>query len=461
MMNILLLITGIIVGGILGWLLASLGQKSARLTSLEKEKELENRALRAESQLESLNQFMQDNTQQKEQEILDLKKEVSDERARILELSTDLVKAREAEKFIDQKLEDQKNEIQQLRQNFNQEFENIAHRLFKEHSREFSENSTKNLGDLLNPLKERIQQFEKKVNDVYDIELRDKTSLREEVRMLYSLNKQISEEANNLTKALKGEVKTMGNWGEVMLERILEQSGLEKGTMYKTQVSTTNEEGKRYQPDVIIYLPDKKHIVIDSKVSLLAYERYTNAENEDDRQKYIKEHLASVYNHVKILSSKNYQQSEDFNSPDFVLLFIPIEASFGIAVKEDASLFDFAWQNKIVIVSPSTLLATLMTIQSIWKQDNQTKNAMEIAKQGANLYDKFAGFVEDLRKIGNNLNTTQKAYDDAMGKLFTGKGSLVSRVESLKKLGLRPTKTLPERLIDPGELTLPLNEPEE
>ncbi|MHC1708169.1 MAG: DNA recombination protein RmuC [Bacteroidales bacterium] len=460
-MNIVFLITGIIAGAVIGWLFASMRIKVARITALEKEKELENRALRAESQLGSFQQYMQEGTQQKDQEIEGLKKELQDGRAIVITLNTELAKTREAGKFIEQKLEEQKVEVEQLRKNFNQEFENIAHRLFKEHSKEFSENSSKNLTEILSPLKDRIQQFEAKVKEAFDTELRDKQSLRTEVKMLFELNKQISEEASNLTKALKGDSKTMGNWGEVLLERILEQSGLEKGTMYKTQVSTTTEEGKRYQPDVIIYLPDKKHIVIDSKVSLLAYEKYTNADSEEDRQKFIKEHLTSVYAHVKNLSSKNYQQFEDFNSPDFVLLFIPIEASFGIAVREDTSLFDYAWQHKIVIVSPSTLLATLLTIQSIWKQDNQNKNALEIAKQGANLYDKFAGFIEDLRKIGNSLNNTQKAYEEAMGKLYTGKGNLVSRVESLKKLGLRPTKSLPEKFTDNGEPDLLFNETEE
>jgi DNA recombination protein RmuC len=458
MMNIMVLLTGVLAGLVIGWLLAKIGRNSVRIKSLERENELENRSLRAESQLESLQHFMEESIQLKDKDISDLKQELGNERNKNLEVSTELVRALETGKTAEQKLTDQKNEIEQIRKTFNQEFENIANKLFKEHSREFSENSSKNLTDILTPFKEKIHQFETKVNEAYDKEIRDKLNLLKEVQMLEKLNRQVSEDANNLVKALKGDSKLMGNWGEVMLERILEQSGLEKGTMYKSQVSTTTEEGKRYQPDVIIYLPDKKHIVIDSKVSLIAYEKYSSAETEEERQKYIKEHLSSVYAHVKNLSSKNYQQFEDFNSPDFVLLFIPIEASFGVAVREDTRLFDFAWQNKIVIVSPSTLLATLMTIQSIWKQDNQTKNAIEIARQGANLYDKFVAFAEDMIKIGNNLETTRKAYDDASAKLYTGKGNLVSKAETLRKLGIRTTKTLPSKWADQTDMNLPFND---
>lgn len=442
-MNYIFLTAGIILGGLIAWLLSGRRWNQQRNTLLETQKNLENKVLLSEQALDSTTRHHQEYLHGKEQEMESLKQELSGEREKVLAISKDLVGTREAGKFLEQKLEDQKSEIEQLRVSFNKEFENIANRLFKEHSKEFSESSQKNINELLNPLKEKIQQFETKVNDAFNQEMRDKISLREEVKQLFLLNQRISQEANNLTKALKGDVKTMGNWGEVILERILEQSGLEKGTMFETQVSTTNEEGKRYQPDVIIHLPDKKHIVIDAKVSLLAYEKYTNADNEEDRHLFIKEHLTSVYSHVKILSAKNYQGSQDFNSPDFVLLFIPIEASFGIAIREDAELFDYAWKNKIVIVSPSTLLATLKTIQSIWKQENQTKNAMEIARQGTNLYEKFVGFYEDLKRVGTSLSATQKVYDEAMNKLQFGKGNLVSRVKNLEKLGLKPGKSLP------------------
>lgn len=460
-MNIAFLIAGIIIGGLIAWLFSGQRWNRERNTLLDTQKNLENRTLLAESTLESNTRHTQDNIQQKEQEADVLKQELSAERAKVLDLNTELATTREAGKFLEQKLEDQKNEITQLRVSFNQEFENIANRLFKEHTKEFSESSKKNISEILNPLKEKIQQFETRVNDAFNQEMRDTISLKEQVQQLFLLNQRISQEANNLTKALKGDVKTMGNWGEVILERVLEQSGLEKGTMYETQVSTVNEEGKRYQPDVIIHLPDKKHIVVDAKVSLIAYEKYTHAENEEDRQRFIKDHLTSVYNHVKTLSTKNYQGSQDYNSPDFVLLFVPIEASFGIAIREDAALFEYAWKNKIVLVSPSTLLATLKIIESMWKQENQTKNAMEIVRQGSSLYDKFVGFVEDLTRVGSNLQATQKVYEEAVNKLQNGKGNLISRVENLKKLGLKPAKSLPDKLLETGELRLPLNENEE
>jgi DNA recombination protein RmuC len=231
--------------------------------------------------------------------------------------------------------------------------------------------------------------------------------------------------------------------------------------MYQTQVSSTTEEGKRSQPDVIIYLPEKKHIIIDAKVSLVAYERYTMAETEEQRRQFAKEHLQSVYSHVKGLSAKNYQNNDGLNSPDFVLMFIPIEASFSAAFQEDTELFDFAWKSKIVIVSPSTLLATLQTVQSIWKMENQNKNAVEIARQGAALYDKFVGFTEDLLKLGNSLQSTQRFYDEAMGKLQTGKGNLVNRAEGLRKLGLKSTKTLPDKLLANDDIPLLTEESEE
>lgn len=354
-------------------------------------------------------------------------------------------------KNVKEKLENQKSEIESIQKKFTLEFENIANRLLKINSQEFTDMNSKNIGDILKPLKEKITDFEKKVNEAYDVELRDKISLREEVRKLFDLNKKISEEANNLTKALKGDSKKQGNWGEVVLERILERSGLTKGSEYETQVSTTNEEGRRIQPDVVVYLPDKKHVIIDSKVSLVAYENYVNATTEEHRQQYLKEHILSIRNHIKELSDKGYQLAAGFNSPDFVLMFIPVESSFGIAVQSDQQIFNDAWDNRIVIVSPSTLLATLKTVSSIWKQENQTKNAIEIAKQSGALYDKFVGFVTDLKKIGDNISRTQGSYNDALNKISTGTGNLISRAENIRKLGAKATKHLPEEFVSDSE----------
>ncbi len=350
---------------------------------------------------------------------------------------------------LQEKLQKQKAELEEIQKKFTTEFENIATKILKKNSEEFTLANQKNIGDVLNPLKEKIFLFEKKVEDTYQKGLKDQTDLRAELKKLHELNSRISEEARNLTKALKGDVKKQGNWGEVVLERILERSGLNEGEQgYQKQFSDTSDEGKRIQPDIVINLPDNKHIIIDSKVSLIAYERAVNASSEEGRAAHLKEHLQSLRAHVKGLSEKHYQTAKSLNSPDFVLLFIPIEASFSVAIQEDQELFSYAWDQKVVIVCPSTLLATLRTIASIWQQENQNRNAMEIARQGGALYDKFVGFISDMENIGKNLEVTKKTYDMAMNKLHTGTGNLVRRAENIKKLGAKTTKGLPGNLLE-------------
>jgi DNA recombination protein RmuC len=348
---------------------------------------------------------------------------------------------------LQEKLESQKKEMENLQQKFTTEFENIATKILKQNTLDFSVSNQKNISELLSPLKEKIQVFEKKVEDTYEKGLKDQTDLKAELKKLHDLNLKISDEANNLTKALKGDVKKQGNWGEMILERILERSGLTEGREYRKQESVLSENGQRYQPDVVIHLPDQKHIVVDSKVSLVAYERLVNSEGEQQRTSLVKEHLMSVRSHIKILSEKHYQHSQGFNSPDFVLLFIPIESSFSIADQEDQDLFSFAWDNKVVIVSPSTLLATLRTIASIWQQENQNRNALEIARQSGALYDKFVAFIADMESIGKGLESTRKIYDQASNKLYSGSGNLVKRAETIRKLGAKTTKELPMGLL--------------
>ena len=306
-------------------------------------------------------------------------------------------------KFLKEKLEEQSKEFERLQKQATSEFENLANKILKKNTEEFSETNQKKINDLILPLKEKITTFEKKVEDTYEKGLKDETDLKAELKKLHELNTRISDEANNLTKALKGDVKQQGNWGEFVLERILERSGLSEGQEFERERVIQNSEGKIIRPDVIINLPDKKHIIVDSKVSLVAYERFVNSEDKDEKDKYMKAHLISLKAHVKELNEKHYSSSPQLNSPDFVLLFIPIEASFSIAVEQDQLLFNYAWDNKVVIVSPSTLLATLRTIASIWQQENQTKNALEIAKQSGMLYDKFVGFLEDIEKLGKNI----------------------------------------------------------
>jgi len=344
---------------------------------------------------------------------------------------------------LQQKLELQIKEMDLLQQKFTTEFENIATKILKQNTLDFSASNQKNISELILPLREKIQVFEKKVEDTYEKGLKDQTDLKAELKKLHDLNLKISDEANNLTKALKGDVKKQGNWGEVILERILERSGLTEGREYNKQESAFSENGQRFQPDVVIHLPDQKHIVVDSKVSLVAYERLVNSENEKDRSAFVKEHLFSMRSHIKLLSEKHYQHSPNFNCPDFVLLFVPIESSFSIAVQEDQDLFSYAWDNKVVIVSPSTLLATMRTIASIWQQENQTRNALEIARQSGALYDKFVTFIEDMESIGKSLESTRKIYELASNKLYMGNGNLVRRAETIRKLGAKTTKELP------------------
>ena len=293
-----------------------------------------------------------------------------------------------------------------------------------------------------------MENFKKKVEDTNKQGAERNASLIQQIKHLSELNKQITKEAENLTNALKGDSKTQGNWGEVVLERILEKSGLEKGREYETQVSEIGEDGKRYQPDVVVKLPDNKHIIIDSKVSLVSYERSTAADNDSERLPQLKLHIQSIRNHVKGLSDKNYQNLYGLDGLDFVLLFIPIEPAFTLAVQQEPELFNDAYSKNIVIVSPTTLIATLRTISSIWKQEYQNKNAIEIARQSGALYDKFQAFTEDLINVGKHLTGTQKAYQESMKKLSEGNGNLIRRAENLKKLGAKASKQIDSRLLD-------------
>lgn len=348
-----------------------------------------------------------------------------------------------------EKLEMQKAEIEEMQKRLTLEFENIANRIMKQRSDEFSESNKEKISEILNPLKEKIKDFENKVEKAYDAEMRDKISLREELKNLTKLNAKISEDAENLTKALKGDVKKQGNWGEIVLERVLERSGLTKGQEYEREEVVEGSDASVQRPDVIVHLPDNKHIIIDSKVSLVAYERFVTADTEENQSRSLKEHIVSLRNHVKYLSEKNYQNAMNINTPDFVLMFVPIEASFSAAVQADTDLFSYAWERKIVIVSPTTLLATLRTISSIWKQENQTRNAQEIARLSGALYDKFISFTEELIKIKQNIDRAADSYDEAVKKLKDGKGNILRTAERIKELGAKTgNKSLPSAFED-------------
>ena len=342
---------------------------------------------------------------------------------------------------------EQKQEVEQLQEKFTKEFENLANKILEEKTVKFTEQNKENLKNILSPLQDRIQLFEKKVEDTHKESIDYHAALRQQILGLREMNEQMSKETINLTKALKGDSKMQGNWGELVLERVLEKSGLEKDREYLVQQSHTTEDGNRVFPDVIINLPDGKKMIIDSKVTLTAYERFINEEDDNLKNQHLKEHVVSINRHVEQLGNKNYQDLYQMESPDFVLLFIPIESAFAVALNEDTTLYNKAFEKNIVIVTPSTLLATLRTIDSMWTNQKQQENAIEIARQAGALYDKFEGFVADLIKIGKKMDDAKIEYGNAMNKLVDGKGNLVNSVEKLKKMGAKAKKALPEAVL--------------
>ena len=332
--------------------------------------------------------------------------------------------------------------LDEARETLKQQFNQLANEIFESKAKRFEENSQERLQLLLKPFREQISSFSKQTEERFLKENSERAVLHKELSRLRELNEQITQDAKNLTNALKGENKTQGNWGEIVLERILEESGLREGMEYETQGSFKNEEGETLRPDVIIHLPQQKEIIIDSKVSLVAYERFMSAEDPAEKEAALKQHLNSINTHIKGLSEKKYERLEGVHTLDFILLFMPIEGAFLLALEQDGSFFSRAYEKNIMIVSPSTLLVTLRTIEHIWRTERQEQNAQEIAKQAEALYDKFAAFVEDLTKIGDQIAKTQVSYDKALNKLSTGRGNLLRRVEMMKELGLKPKKSI-------------------
>ncbi|WP_439553794.1 DNA recombination protein RmuC [Flavobacterium macrobrachii] len=346
---------------------------------------------------------------------------------------------------------EQKEEVEKLQEKFTKEFENLANKILEEKTTKFTEQNKENLKNILSPLQDKIQLFEKKVEDTHKESIDYHAALRQQILGLREMNEQMSKETLNLTKALKGDSKMQGNWGELILERVLEKSGLEKGREYEVQQSFTTEEGNRVQPDVVINLPDGKKMIVDSKVTLTAYEKYINEEDDNLKSQFLKEHLISLKRHIDQLSEKNYHDLYQMESPDFVLLFIPIESAFALALNEDTTLYNKAFEKNIVIVTPSTLLATLRTIDSMWTNQKQQENAVEIARQAGALYDKFHGLLSDLISVGKKMDDAKAGYSDAMNKLIDGKGNLITSVEKLKKMGAKAKKALPENILSRAE----------
>ena len=413
------------IGYFLGNYIQNLKTKSKQSTLEEERRQLE----LAKKDLENRNLGLEDE-----------KKELRTEKE---QLGNEIVRYQSDLEHLSLKNKEQKGEVEQLQEKFTKEFENLANKILDEKSTKFTEQNQKNIKSILSPLQEKIKTFEDKVEKSQKESISMHSALKEQLLNLQNQNLKITQEAENLTKALKGDSKMQGNWGELVLERVLEKSGLEKDREYSVQQSFTLEDGTRVLPDVIIHLPDGKKMVVDSKVSLTDYERYINTE-DDLQEKFLKDHINSIRKHVDQLSAKKYEDLYEMESPDFVLMFIPIEPAFAIAINQDTSLYNKAFEQNIVIVTPSTLLATLRTIDSMWNNEKHQKNAIEIARQAGALYDKFEGFVSDLTRVGKKMDEAKTEYKGAMNKLVEGRGNLVTSVEKLKKMGAKAKKSIPE-----------------
>jgi len=345
------------------------------------------------------------------------------------------------------KLVENKQELDKIQEKFTKEFENLANKILDEKSSKFTEQNKLNITSILNPLKEKIEVFEKKVSESQKESIGMHSALKEQLNSLKNLNIQMSKEAINLTKALKGDSKTQGDWGETQLEILLEKANLAKDIHFTTQGGYRDEEGRLKKPDFIINLPDNRHLIVDSKVSLTNYEAYFNEEDEKQKGVYLKKHIESIRKHIKELSDKKYESLYEINSPDYVLMFVPIEPAYLLALSNNNQLYLEALDKNVVLVSTSTLLATLSTVSSMWRQENQKKNVLEIANQAGRLYDQFVNLTDDLIKVGNQLKTVQGSYDISMKKL-TGKGNLIKKVEKIKELGAKTSKIMNKNLLD-------------
>ena len=428
-MEILFIAVGLISGAVIGWLFTR--QKALQDRGIPVE-EVNSRYIA----IDLFNQEKKENTD-KENTIIALN-------ARIAELSANL-------RNIEEKFTESKKEIEEIHKKFSLEFKNLSNDILEEKSKKFLELNEKSVGNLLNPLKEKIKEFEGKIDEVYKDETRERISLKKELENIVKLNQQVSDDAHKLTNALKGDKKLLGDWGEVQLEMILEKAGLERDIHYRKQESIRDDEGKNLRPDYIINLPDEKQLIVDSKVSLVAYERYFNTDEDNVKASALKQHLNDLLNHIRELGDKNYQKLYGINPPDYVLMFVPIEPAMALAQREDPSLFDKALKKNIVMVGTSTLLATLRTINFIWNQDKQRKNVFEIARQSGALYEKFTGFVEDLVAVGRKLDDAKSEYSNAMNKLYESKkkgDTIIGRIQRIKELGAETTKSLPQNILD-------------
>lgn len=429
------LFIGVLMSGLIGWLIAKIKYSQGMLSPDEVDAKYVAKAL-----YEHL-----------KKELEDLQVEARHKQTEIRELATEYAAQQREIAHWREKLATQQEEIAQMQTRAHTEFSNLANQLLEEKSAKFTTQNQQQMNELLHPLREKIKDFELNIDRKFIDEAKDRVSLKTEIEQLRLLNQKLSHDANNLASALKGDNKSQGDWGEFQLELLLEKAGLTKGIHYRTQASFADTDGQQKRPDFIIHLPEDKHLIIDSKVSLVAFERFFNSENEQERQQYLRSHVESIRRHVKDLSSKNYQHLYQINSPDYLMLFIPMDSAFAVASQHDNRLFLDALDKNIVIVTTTTLLATMRTVSFIWKQEKQKSNVLEIARQSGLLYDKFCAFVEDLRAIGQRLDQTQTAYHDAMNKLTESKkfgDTLIGRAARIKELGAKTSKELPKELLD-------------
>ena len=447
MTEVVLVLTGLFVGGVAAWFIQHYRLASRGELSPEQTKELNGRM----KDLEMGGAQKDERIRHLEQDLTVAQKTLAEKQAGELELRERLAREETERTSSQKRLEEQRKEFETVKNQLKVDFQNLANRILEDKSKKFTEQNKDNMDNLLKPLNEKIKAFRERLEKNHETQSRDQVQLREQIKTLTELNVRMSEEANNLTQALKGESKTMGNWGEMVLETLLEHSGLTRNEEYVVQESFQTADGRRSQPDVVINLPDKKHLVIDSKVSLVAYERWCSSENDDDKKRHLKEHLASIKRHIGDLSQKNYQDLYQVSAPDFILMFVPLDPALILALQNDPNLFMEAFDRGVFLVCPATLLFALRTIANLWRREKQNRNAMDIAKQGGALYDKFVGFYDQLSKLGDCLKRTQDCYDDSMSKLKTGKGSLVRRVEMIKELGARANKALPDSVTEESD----------
>jgi DNA recombination protein RmuC len=430
-MEMVWLIAGLGIGAVIAWLVvrSQSSEKGASSTAVLIEQE-KNKNLQHQLQ--------------------ELKRELESERKKVLEANNSLAATEADYRNLQEKLTDQKSDLEKIQEKFTVQFKNLANDILEEKTKKFTEQNKEGIFELLKPLGEKIVEFEKKVEETHKDSISRNSALREQLENLQKLNVQMTREAENLTRALKGDSKTQGAWGEFILESILEKSGLEKDREYTIQESFTTEEG-RFRPDVIIRLPESRHVIIDSKVSLTGYNNFVNSNSEEDKKIALKAHLISIRQHMKGLAEKNYQKNVSDNTLDFIIMFIPIEPAYILAIQSERGLYEEALERRIVFVSPTLLIPSLQLIKNVWKQEYQNRHVLEIANKAGDLYDKFVGFSEDLISMGRHMESAKKYYEESMKKLSVGSGNLVRRVEDLKKLGARTSKNMDQNLLKRSE----------